>query len=52
MAWSTPRTWVDGDIWKVAYLNAIRDGFAVLSTHQHSGAAGDGADINSPAFGS
>ena len=45
MAWTTPRTWTDGEIPTAAVLNThIRDNLNALSTHTHSGAAGDGND--------
>ena len=45
MAWTTPRTWTDGEIPTAAILNThIRDNLNALSTHTHSGAAGDGND--------
>ena len=45
MAWTTPRTWADGDIPTAALLNThVRDNLNALSTHTHSGAAGDGND--------
>jgi hypothetical protein len=55
MAWTTPKTWADGDIVTGALLNThIRDNHDAVSTHGHSGAAGDGNDelsgIDSIAF--
>ena len=45
MAWTTPRTWTDGEIPTAAILNThITDNLNALSTHTHSGAAGDGND--------
>tara|TARA_Y100001951_G_scaffold78769_1_gene66394 strand:+ start:613 stop:1311 length:699 start_codon:yes stop_codon:yes gene_type:complete len=45
MAWTTPKTWSDGDIPDADDLNThIRDQLNALSTHTHSGAAGDGND--------
>ncbi len=47
MAWSTPRTWVAGETPTAAQFNAhVRDNLTALSTHAHSGAAGDGAPIS------
>lgn len=45
MAWTEPRTWVDGDIVSPAMLNTeIRDNLLVVSQHAHDGTAGEGAD--------
>jgi len=46
MAWTTPRDWtgISDDIVTAAQLNVdIRDNLGVLSTHSHTGAAGQGA---------
>tara|TARA_S200002703_G_scaffold159912_1_gene175434 strand:- start:5232 stop:5930 length:699 start_codon:yes stop_codon:yes gene_type:complete len=44
MAWTAPRTYVDGEILTAAILNAdIRDNLLVLDTHGHDGTSGDGA---------
>ena len=44
MAWTTPRDWTYGDIPTAALFNThIRDNLNALSTHTHSGAAGDGS---------
>ena len=46
MAWTTPRDWtgISNDIVTAAQLNVdIRDNLGVLSTHAHTGAAGQGA---------
>ena len=44
MAWSTPKTWVDQETPSADDFNTeIRDNLNVLSTHSHSGAAGDGS---------
>lgn len=44
MAWTAPRTWVAGNALTAAQLNVdIRDNENALSTHTHTGAAGDGA---------
>ena len=46
MAWTTPRDWtgISDDIVTAAQLNVdIRDNLTVLSTHSHTGAAGQGA---------
>jgi hypothetical protein len=44
MAWTSPRTYVDGEILTAAILNAdIRDNLLVLDTHGHDGTSGDGA---------
>ena len=46
MAWTTPRDWtgISDDIVTAAMLNVdIRDNLTVLSTHSHTGAAGQGA---------
>ena len=48
MAWTTPKTWADGDIPDADDLNThIKDNLNVVSTHTHSVAAGDGsADLS------
>jgi hypothetical protein len=44
VAWTAPRTWLDGDTPDDDLLNAhIRDNLEFLSVHTHSGAAGMGA---------
>ena len=44
MAWTTPRTWADGEIPTAALMNThVRDNLNAVSTHTHSGAAGDGS---------
>ena len=44
MAWTNPKTWADGEIPDEDVLNThIRDNMNALSTHSHSGAAGDGS---------
>lgn len=45
--WTTPRTWVDGEVETTTIFNtAIRDNIDFLGrTHDHSGDAGDGADL-------
>jgi hypothetical protein len=44
MAWTTPRDWVNGELVTHTVMNQqIKDNMAVLSTHTHSGAAGDGS---------
>ena len=44
MAWNNPVTWADGNIPDEDDLNQqIRDNMNALSTHTHSGAAGDGS---------
>ena len=49
MAWTTPKTWADGDIPDAADLNThIKANLDVLSTHAHSGAAGDGSAALAP----
>ena len=45
MAWTTPRDWtgITDDIVTAAMLNVdVRDNLTVLSTHTHTGAAGQG----------
>ena len=45
MAWTTPRDWtgISDDIVTAAMLNVdVRDNLTVLSTHTHTGAAGQG----------
>ncbi len=49
MAWTTPKTWADGDIPDADDLNThIKDNLNALSTHAHSGAAGDGSAALAP----
>jgi hypothetical protein len=49
MAWTTPKTWADGDIPDAADLNThIKANLDALSTHAHSGAAGDGGAALAP----
>lgn len=44
MAWTAPRTWVAGEVLTAALLNThVRDNQLVVSTHTHTGAAGDGS---------
>ncbi len=44
MAWTAPRTYVTAEVLTSAILNVdIRDNFGALSTHGHSGSAGDGS---------
>jgi hypothetical protein len=44
MAWTTPRDWVANELVTHTIMNQqIRDNLAVLSTHTHSNAAGDGS---------
>ena len=44
MAFSTPRTWTSGELVTDTILNAhIKDQFDALSSHAHSGSAGDGS---------
>ena len=46
MAWTTPRDWtgISNDIVTAAMLNVdVRDNLTVLSSHSHTGAAGQGA---------
>jgi hypothetical protein len=44
MAWTTPRDWAANELVTHTIMNEqIRDNLNVLSTHTHSGAAGDGA---------
>ena len=49
MSWTAPRTWVTDEIPTAAQLNAhVRDNLLALSTHTHSGAAGDGSATPGP----
>tara|TARA_R110000796_G_scaffold46509_5_gene112408 strand:- start:733 stop:1443 length:711 start_codon:yes stop_codon:yes gene_type:complete len=49
MAWTNPKTWADGDIPDAADLNThIKANLDALSTHAHSGAAGDGSAALAP----
>ena len=44
MAWTTPADWTDGQLVTHTVMNQqIKDNMAFLSTHTHSGAAGDGS---------
>jgi plastocyanin len=44
MAWTSPRTWVTAETVTAAQFNEqIRDNESALSTHTHTGVAGDGA---------
>lgn len=53
MAWNAPRTWVDNEVVSALTMRRhIRDNLTALSLHEHSGSAGDGADINTLTFGS
>ncbi len=45
MAWSIPVRPVVGAIITVAWGEAVRDSVTFLSTHAHSGAAGDGGTM-------
>lgn len=52
MAWTSPRTWVSGEVLTAALLNQqVRDNELVLSTHVHSGTAGDGGKLPNVQFG-
>ena len=45
MAWTIPRTWVDKEVVTKAIMDThVRDNLNALSTHAHTGAAGDGND--------
>jgi len=45
MAWTTPRTWVTGEVVTAALMNThIRDQQNELDLHVHGGSAGDGDD--------
>ncbi len=47
MSWTALRTWATGDIVTSSALNTdLRDNLGVLSVHQHSGDAGDGAGMS------
>lgn len=49
MAWTTPKTWADGDIPDADDLNThIKGNLDALSAHAHSGAAGDGSAALAP----
>ena len=49
MAWTTPKTWADGDIPDADDLNThIKGNLDALSTHAHTGAAGDGSAALAP----
>ena len=46
MAWTSPRTWVANEVVTAALMNThVRDNLSALSTHTHTGAAGDGDDV-------
>lgn len=54
MAWSAPATWSVGEAPPASKMNAqIRDNLSALSTHAHTGADGDGAELGAyfDAFG-
>lgn len=45
-SWTAPRTWVTGETVNAPVLNIhVRGDLDALSVHEHTGAAGDGADI-------
>mgnify|MGYP001592239233 CR=1 FL=1 len=47
MAWTAPRTWVTSELVTAAIMNThIRDNLLALSTHEHTGAAGAGARVD------
>jgi hypothetical protein len=49
MAWTTPATWTDGEIPDADKLNAqIKNNHLFLSTHTHSGVAGQGSASLAP----
>ena len=55
MAWTTPRDWASGELVTHTLINQqLRDNLSVLSSHTHSGAAGDGssalADVDTVTF--
>jgi len=55
MAWTNPRSYVTGDLIDDDVLNThLKDNLNALSTHDHGGAAGDGAaalaDLNTTTF--
>jgi hypothetical protein len=55
MAWTTPRDWASGELVTHTLINQqLRDNLLVLSSHTHSGAAGDGssalADVDTVIF--
>src|SRR5688500_12838419 len=51
MAWTSPRTWTVGQIVTAAQLNVdIRDNENALSTHGHTGAAGEGVLIGGVSY--
>jgi hypothetical protein len=55
MAWTTPADWTNGQLVTHTVMNQqIKDNMAFLSTHTHSGAAGDGssalADVDTVTF--
>lgn len=46
MSWTALRTWATDDIVTSSAMNTdVRDNLGVLSIHQHSGDAGDGAGL-------
>ncbi len=47
MAWTTPRTWIVGEVPTAALMNThVRDNLSFLGvTHDHSGDAGDGGNL-------
>ena len=51
MAWTTPRTWTDGEIPTATILNAqIKANHEFLATHTHTGAAGMGSSSLAPIY--
>jgi hypothetical protein len=49
MAWTSPRTWVAGEVPTAALLNTyLRDNQTILSGHGHTGSAGDGTRALKP----
>jgi hypothetical protein len=51
MAWTTPRTWTDGEIPTATILNAqIKANHEFLATHTHTGASGMGSSSLAPIY--
>ena len=51
MAWTTPRTWTDGEIPTATILNAqIKANHEFLATHTHTGASGMGSSALAPIY--
>ena len=51
MAWTTPRTWTDGEIPTATIMNAqIKANHELIATHTHTGASGMGSSSLAPIY--